>query len=206
MTRLATRPGTSPDRDTATKSDLKSQNGAASILAYGTARSTISGAPLSPEELEQIDAYWRSMTLPFPEPGIRLIRLEHVEELNRQMAAYSAELQDAAADLEREFDALKAETARQLGLLFEPSDYPTTLLGYFAVHWDFPNLEPPSNLIWLSPSVHQLEEYRIHADSPVLKALQHTWEEQLRASFAQLPSFTAEDLEAPSFTAADLET
>jgi hypothetical protein len=109
----------------------------------------------------QIDAYWRSMTLPFPEPGIRLIRLELVEELNRQMAAYSAELRDAAADLEREFDALKAETARQLGSLFEPADYPTTLLGYFAVHWDFPNLEPPSNLIWLSPSVHRMEEYRI---------------------------------------------
>ena len=109
----------------------------------------------------QIDAYWRSMTLPFPEPGIRLIRLERVEEFNRQMAAYSAQLQDAAADLERDFDALKAETARRLGSLFEPSDYPTTLLGYFAVHWDFPNLEPPSNLIWLSPSVHLLEEYRI---------------------------------------------
>jgi hypothetical protein len=109
----------------------------------------------------QIDAYWRSMTLPFPEPSVRLIRLEQVEELNRQMAAYSAELQDAAADLEREFDALKAETARQLGSLFEPSDYPTSLLGYFAVHWDFPNLEPPSNLIWLSPAVHLLEEYRV---------------------------------------------
>src|SRR5271163_5278741 len=34
--------------------------GAASISAYGPARSTISGAPLSPEELEQIDAYWRA--------------------------------------------------------------------------------------------------------------------------------------------------
>jgi xylulose-5-phosphate/fructose-6-phosphate phosphoketolase len=31
-----------------------------SISAYGTARSTVEGAPLSPEELEQIDAYWRA--------------------------------------------------------------------------------------------------------------------------------------------------
>jgi xylulose-5-phosphate/fructose-6-phosphate phosphoketolase len=31
-----------------------------SISAYGTARSTVKGAPLSPEELEQIDAYWRA--------------------------------------------------------------------------------------------------------------------------------------------------
>jgi hypothetical protein len=109
----------------------------------------------------RIESHWRSMTLPFPEHGIRLIRLDQVEEFNRQMAAYSAELQDAAADLERHFDELKAEAARRLGSLFEPSDYPATLLGGFAVHWDFPNLEPPSNLVWLSPSVHRLEEYRI---------------------------------------------
>ena len=31
-----------------------------SISAYGAARSTVKGAPLSPEELEQIDAYWRA--------------------------------------------------------------------------------------------------------------------------------------------------
>jgi xylulose-5-phosphate/fructose-6-phosphate phosphoketolase len=31
-----------------------------SISAYGTARSTVEGSPLSPEELEQIDAYWRA--------------------------------------------------------------------------------------------------------------------------------------------------
>ena len=31
-----------------------------SISAYGTARSTVEGAPLSAEELERIDAYWRA--------------------------------------------------------------------------------------------------------------------------------------------------
>ena len=30
------------------------------ISAYGPARSTIKGAPLSAEELEKIDAYWRA--------------------------------------------------------------------------------------------------------------------------------------------------
>jgi len=35
-----------------------SDNGA--ISAYGTARSTVKGAPLSPEELDKIDAYWRA--------------------------------------------------------------------------------------------------------------------------------------------------
>jgi hypothetical protein len=35
------------------------RNGA-SISPYGLARSTIAGQPLSPEELEKIDAYWRA--------------------------------------------------------------------------------------------------------------------------------------------------
>src|SRR5215468_3797852 len=32
----------------------------AAISAYGTARSTVKGTPLSPAELEKIDAYWRA--------------------------------------------------------------------------------------------------------------------------------------------------
>ena len=31
------------------------------ISAYGTARSTIKGMPLSPAELDKIDAYWREI-------------------------------------------------------------------------------------------------------------------------------------------------
>ena len=31
-----------------------------SISAYGKARSTVRGAPLSPEELDKTDAYWRA--------------------------------------------------------------------------------------------------------------------------------------------------
>ena len=109
----------------------------------------------------RIDSYWRSMTLPFPEPGIRLIRLEDVEGFIRQMAAHSGELRDAAAELERHLDELKADAARRLGSLFDPADYPATLLGGFSVRWDFPNLEPPAHLAWLSPSAHQLEEFRV---------------------------------------------
>jgi hypothetical protein len=30
------------------------------ISAYGSARSTIKGTPLSPEELRKVDAYWRA--------------------------------------------------------------------------------------------------------------------------------------------------
>jgi len=35
-----------------------------SISAYGKARSTVKGAPLSPEELDKTDAYWRACLHP----------------------------------------------------------------------------------------------------------------------------------------------
>ncbi|HWK16345.1 MAG TPA: hypothetical protein VNR66_02720 [Solirubrobacteraceae bacterium] len=53
---------------------------------------------------------------------------------------------------------------------------------------------PPYDLGLYTRDRFAVEEFRIEADSPVLLALQETWERQLRASFAELPSFTREDL------------
>ena len=46
----------------------------------------------------KITDYWRGLTLPFPEPGVRLIRHEQVEAFAAQMADYRAELDDAVGD------------------------------------------------------------------------------------------------------------
>src|SRR5260370_11375602 len=46
--------------DPKTTVNLTTETRAARISAYGPARATASGAPLSPEELKQIDAYWRA--------------------------------------------------------------------------------------------------------------------------------------------------
>ena len=53
---------------------------------------------------------------------------------------------------------------------------------------------PPYDLGLYRRNGFEVEEFRIEADSPVLLSLQTTWERQLRASFAELPSFTREDL------------
>src|SRR6516162_3535730 len=36
--------------------------------------------------------YWKGLTLPFPEAGVRLIKLDEVESFDRQMADYKVEL------------------------------------------------------------------------------------------------------------------
>jgi hypothetical protein len=62
----------------------------------------------------KITKTWRSLSLPFPEPGVRLIPLEQVEAFDRQMADFRAELDDAVANLDRHYGELKqaARSAR----------------------------------------------------------------------------------------------
>ena len=111
----------------------------------------------------KIGDYWKGLSLPFPEPGIRLIKLEAVEDFDRQMADYKAELDDAVANLDRHFDELKQAAARRLGSLFNPSDYPETLRGLFGVSFDFPSVEPPDYLVQLAPDLYQREQERVRA-------------------------------------------
>src|SRR5262252_1208831 len=106
---------------------------------------------------------WKGLLLPFPEPGVRLIKLEDVEGFDRQMADYKAELEDAVANLDRHFDELKRAAARRLGSLYNASDYPETLVGLFGVSYDFPSIEPPAYLVQLSPELYQREQERIRA-------------------------------------------
>src|SRR6516164_4289554 len=39
----------------------------------------------------RVTDFWKGLSLPFPEPGVRLIKLEDVEGFDRQMADYRAE-------------------------------------------------------------------------------------------------------------------
>jgi hypothetical protein len=111
----------------------------------------------------KINDYWRGLSLPFPEPGVRLVKVESVEEFDRVMADYKAELDDAVANLDRHFDELKGAAAVRLGSLFNPSDYPETLRGLFGVSWDYPAIEPPDYLVQLSPDLYAREQARVRA-------------------------------------------
>ena len=43
-----------------------------------------------------------------------------------------------------------AAAAPRLGTLFNPGDYPATLVGLFGVRWDYPKIEPPDYLLALA--------------------------------------------------------
>ncbi len=111
----------------------------------------------------KVDAYWKGLSLPFPEPGVRLIRHDAVEPFAAQMADFRTELDDAVANLDRHYGELKRAARDRLGSLFNPADYPETLVGLFGVEWAFPSVEPPDYLVQLAPGLYEAERARVAA-------------------------------------------
>jgi hypothetical protein len=109
----------------------------------------------------KISEYWRSLTLPFPEPGVRLIRQEKLAAFAAAMDEFQAELECAVRDLDGHYAELRRAAAARLGSLYNPADYPETLVGLFAVAYDFPSVEPPEYLMQLSPTLYAAERERV---------------------------------------------
>ena len=58
----------------------------------------------------RITSYWKGETLPFPQPGLRLIRQDSVERFNERLVLFRTELDDAVAALDER--VRPAETLR----------------------------------------------------------------------------------------------
>ena len=109
----------------------------------------------------RILGYWKGMTLPFPEPGLRLIRQDRVHTFNAHMEELRGELDEAVRQLNEHYADLTSAARDRLGSLYNPSDYPSTLEGLFHVAWDFPSVEPPDYLRQLHPAIYEQECQRM---------------------------------------------
>ncbi len=107
--------------------------------------------------------YWKGVSLPYPEPGIRLIRQGTIPDFDRQIAIFREELDGAVTDLDRRYGELRSAARDRLGDLYDASDYPATLIGAFAIEHDFPSFEPPNYLQQLSPALYQQECQRVQS-------------------------------------------
>ena len=111
----------------------------------------------------RIISLWKSMSLPYPEPGIRLIRQDLIETFDSKMQSLKQELDEAVEQLDRHYEQLKSAARNRLGSLYNPADYPVSLLGLFSVTHDFPSVEPPQYLAELSPDLYRQECERVAA-------------------------------------------
>ncbi len=136
-------------------------------------------------------SYLKSLSLPYPEPGIRLIRQDRVEEFTDKMRGFQDELVEAVEALDRRYPELKATARQKLVNLYDPGDYPSTLTGLFGISYDFPSVEPPDYLRQLNPQLYEEECQRVQSrfDEAVRLA-----EEAFVAELAKLVSHLTERL------------
>jgi len=106
-------------------------------------------------------AFWKSMSLPYPEGGVRLIRQDCIDEFDARMREFQDELNEAVATLDRHYAGLKAAARDRLGTLYNPADYPESLDGLFSIQHDFPAVEPPDYLRQLNPALYEQECQRV---------------------------------------------
>jgi len=139
----------------------------------------------------RILSYWRGISLPYPEPGIRLIRQDDIGTFQVHMTTLQVELAEAVQRLDEHYAELRAAARDRLGSLFNPEDYPSSLAGLFAIAWEFPAVEPPEYLRQLSPALYEQERARVAArfDEAVRLA-----EEAFTAELAKLVSHITERL------------
>ena len=103
----------------------------------------------------RIGNYWRGISLPYVEPGVRLIRQSDIESFVHQMEGFRDELRAGRqrATFNQVYDQVKADARRRLGRLYNPADYPEEIHDLFDVAWDFPSVEPPTYLMQVAPEV-----------------------------------------------------
>lgn len=111
----------------------------------------------------RVVSYWKGVSLPYPEPGIRLIRQDAIEAFDQQMIEFRAELQESVGKLERQYDELRRSARTRLGDLYCEADYPATLGSQFGIEHEFVSVEPPDYLQQLNPSLYKTECRRMQA-------------------------------------------
>lgn len=108
-----------------------------------------------------IVSYWKGITLPYVEPGIRLIKQSDIARFNQSMEDLRTELHEAEVKLNALYSQIKTDARQRLGKLYNPKDYPEQIRGMFNVAWDFPSVEPPEYLMRLNPEIYQQEQERV---------------------------------------------
>lgn len=124
--------------------------------------------------------FWKSLSLPYPESGIRLIRQDRVEPFDIQMNWFQQELTNAVDALDDRYHELQAAARRRLGSLYAAADYPESLRGLFSMDWEFPSVEPPDYLMRLNPKLYEEECQRVAARfDEAVQLAEHTFVDEL---------------------------
>lgn len=137
----------------------------------------------------QAQAYWRKITLPFPQQAIRLIRREDIPAFETMMADFKAQLADAVATLQDEYENIKENARQTLGQLYNENDYPASLENIFSIYWEYPNVDAPNYLMTFSPELYRQEQVRVQQRfEDAVRLAENAFAEELHALVEHLIS------------------
>lgn len=135
----------------------------------------------------QVSAYWRSMTLPFPQEGIRLIRQSDAAAFEAKMQEFRTALQAAASNLQLEYETIKAAAREKLGALYNEADYPRSLENVFDIKWDYPSVDAPEYLMTFNPELYEQERQKIQQRfEDAVRLAENAFAEQLNELISHL--------------------
>ena len=109
----------------------------------------------------QATNYWRAMTLPFPQDGIRLIKQSDVSAFEEKMREFQEQLKAAAATLQLEYEEIKQQAREKLGELYNETDYPPSIEHVFGMRWEYPSIDAPDYLLQYNPDLYAQEQQRV---------------------------------------------
>ena len=89
----------------------------------------------------KVQSYWKSLSLPYPEPGIRLIRQDRIDEFAAKMREFQEELAEAVETLDRRYSELKATARQRLGSLLRHRRLSRVAARHVLLEFDFPNVQ-----------------------------------------------------------------
>jgi hypothetical protein len=107
--------------------------------------------------------FWRGLTLPYVEAGIRLLRQSDIDLFVHTLQGFQEELTQAEADLNAVYESIKVDARQRLGRLYDAGDYPSEIRHLFGLDFDFPSVEPPAYLLRIAPEVYRQEQQRVAA-------------------------------------------
>jgi len=121
-----------------------------------------------------LKAFWMSYTLPYIEPGVRLLPHAQLQQFQLGMTPLMGNFATAVAELQGEMPQIKARRKEALGELYDETDYPDDVREHFSVSVSYPTLEPPGYLMKLDPALYQQEAARVKAQMTQAASLAET--------------------------------
>lgn len=105
--------------------------------------------------------YVEARTIPYPDQGMRLIRLDKVDAMVEEIDKRREQLNVMLADLDAGWQSVKDDAKDRLQELYQEADYPAVPSAAFGIYLSFPAIQPDERLKKLNRDLYDAEAKRI---------------------------------------------